>query len=456
MIINKLFDTAIVGGGVAGCSLLFTLARYTDINNIILFEKYDEVSQLNSNPKANSQTLHVGDIESNYTLDKAKKVKDSSFMIKNYIENFNEIDSVGFRSDKMLLAVGDKEIEELKTRYSEFKELYPYLELWDEEFLATFEPKLLENRKEPIMAMGARGQITTIDYKKLSESFVQQALDTNKNIQMRYNEEVTKITREEDGYYKITSDTTNFRAKSIVVNAGAYSLLFAQDMGYGEEYATLPIGGSFFFTKEKLLNSKVYTMQNPKLPFAAIHADPDCTQNWNTRFGPTAFALPKLERYHSLHIKDLIHALNIDIDVTKVYMNLFKDSTIRRYIFKNMIEEIPLVGKEVFIKDAQKVIPSLKVSDLKFAEGYGGMRPQIIDKKRQELLLGEAKISEEGIIFNMTPSPGATSSLAIAMQDTKAICNHLSKSFDLVKHQREIQMLEKNAPSAIDTIQNAV
>lgn len=50
MIINKLFDTAIVGGGVAGTSLLFTLARYTDIKNIILFEKYDEVSQLNSNP----------------------------------------------------------------------------------------------------------------------------------------------------------------------------------------------------------------------------------------------------------------------------------------------------------------------------------------------------------------------------------------------------------------------
>ena len=456
MIINKLFDTAIIGGGVSGCSLLFTLARYTDINNIILFEKYDEVSQLNSNPKANSQTLHVGDIESNYTLEKAKKVKESSSMIKNYIENFQEINITGFKSDKMLLAVGEDEIKELKARYTEFKELYSYLELWDEKFLATFEPKLLENRKEPIMAMGARGQITTVDYKKLSESFIQKSLDTDKNIQMRYNEEVTKITREEDGYYKITSDTTNFRAKSIVVNAGAYSLLFAQDMGYGEEYATLPIGGSFFFTKEKLLNSKVYTMQNPKLPFAAIHADPDCTQNWNTRFGPTAFALPKLERYHSLHLKDLINALNIDKDVTQVYMNLFKDSTIRRYIFKNAIEEIPFIGKEVFVHDAQKVIPSLKVSDLTFAEGYGGMRPQIIDKKRHELLLGEAKISKNGIIFNMTPSPGATSSLAIAMQDTKAICQYLSKSFDLEKHQREIQMLEKNAPSSIEAIKNVV
>jgi len=445
MLINKLFDTAIVGGGVAGTSLLFTLARYTDLKNIILFEKYDEVSQLNSNPKSNSQTLHVGDIESNYTYEKAKIVKQNSAMVGNYIENFNEVDSCGFKGDKMLLAVGEEEVAQLKERYESFKELYPYLELWDEEFLAKFEPKLVEGRMEPILAMGAREQITIVDYKKLSESFVQQALDTEKNIQMRYNEEVVTIERNEDSTFTILTDTTSFRAKSVVVNAGSYSLLFAQSMGYGKEYAILPIGGSFFFTKEKLLNSKVYTMQNPKLPFAAIHADPDVTQNWNTRFGPTAFALPKLERYHALHLKDLISALNIDKDVTKVYMNLFKDKTIRRYILKNFIEEIPMVGKEVFIKDARKVIPSLSVKDLKFAEGYGGMRPQIIDKKRQELMLGEAKIEEDGLVFNMTPSPGATSSLAIALTDALTVCNTIGATFDKVKHENEIQSIKSHS-----------
>ena len=445
MLINKLFDTAIVGGGVAGTSLLFTLARYTDLKNIILFEKYDEVSQLNSNPKSNSQTLHVGDIESNYTFDKAKKVKRASSMVANYIQNFNEVNNCGFRGDKMLLAVGEEEIVQLKARYEEFKELYPYLELWDEEFLKEFEPNLLKGRSEPILAMSAIGQITTVDYKRLSESFVQQALDTDKNIQMRYNEEVIKIERDEDGNYKITTDTTTFKAKSVVVNAGAYSLLFAQSMGYGKDYAILPIGGSFFFTKEKLLNSKVYTMQNPKLPFAAVHADPDCTQNWNTRFGPTAFALPKLERYHSLHLKDLISALNIDKDVTKVYMNLFKDKTIRRYILKNFLEEIPHFGKEIFVRDARKILPTINSDDLEFATGYGGMRPQIIDKKEQKLLLGEAKIEEDGLIFNMTPSPGATSSLSIALQDAQTVCNVLGAMFDSVKHNNEIELLQQNS-----------
>lgn len=439
MTINKLFDTAIIGGGVAGSALLFTLAKYTDLKNIILFEKYDELAQLNSNPKANSQTLHVGDIETNYTYEKAVKVKKDASFVSNYIHHFDGVGELGYIKDKMILAVGEEEIKKLQARYEEFLPLYPYLELWDETFLAEYEPKLLEGRKEPIMAIGARGQITTVDYKKLSESFAQHALDTNKNIQLHYNEEVIKVVKNDDSTFMICTKNSNFRAKTVVINAGAYSLLFAQSMGYGKKYAILPIGGSFFFTKEKLLNAKVYTMQNPKLPFAAIHADPDCTQEWNTRFGPTAFALPKLERYHSLHIKDLLSALHLGSAVSKVYLKLFADKTIRRYIFKNFLEEIPVVGKKIFIRDACKIIPSLKVCDLSFAVGYGGMRPQIIDKVKKELLLGEAKIEKEGITFNMTPSPGATTSLAIAHRDAKMVCQHLGLGFDDALFREEIE-----------------
>ncbi len=439
MQINKLFDTAIIGGGVAGTSLLYTLAAFTPVKNIVLFEKYDELAMLNSNPKANSQTLHVGDIETNYTYEKAQKVKRDASFVSNYIYNVGGIEKIGFVRDKMVLAVGKKEVQKLKERYETFKSLYPYLELWDEKFLVEHEPKLMEGRTEEVLAMGARNQITTVDYKRLSESFAKNALDTDKNIQMHYNEAVTEIHREDNGHYLLRTENGEFHARTVVVNAGAYSLLFAQSMGYGHHFAILPIGGSFFFAKKKLLRTKVYTMQNPKLPFAAIHADPDCTQSWHTRFGPTAFALPKLERYHSLHLQDFIDALNIDTDVTKVYFDLFKDSTIRRYILKNFLEEIPLVGKEVFINDARKIIPTLGVEDLEFAEGYGGMRPQIIDKQKHELLLGEAKIVEEGIVFNMTPSPGATSSLAIAYKDAQTLCTHLGLSFDHARHERMIQ-----------------
>jgi malate dehydrogenase (quinone) len=45
------------------------------------------------------------------------------------------------------------------------------------------------------------------------------------------------------------------------------------------------------------LNGKVYMVQNDKLPFAALHGDPDILENGKTRFGPTALALLVLERY---------------------------------------------------------------------------------------------------------------------------------------------------------------
>lgn len=67
------------------------------------------------------------------------------------------------------------------------------------------------------------------------------------------------------------------------------------------------------------------------------------------------------------------------------------------------------------------------------------MRPQIIDKINKELLLGEAKIEENGIIFNMTPSPGASTSLAIALKDARLVCKHIGIDFDEEKHKIEIQ-----------------
>ena len=437
MVVNKVFDVAIIGAGVAGSALAFTLAKYTDINNVVVFEKYDEPAQLNSNPKSNSQTLHIGDIETNYTLDKAAKVKYNASMVANYISHFGYEESIGFRRNKMILAVGDDEISRLEARYNEFSELFPYFKKMGAQELKEREPNLMDGREDNVLALGVEGEITTVDFKKLSESFIQMAVDSDKNIQMHYNEDVVTII-EVDDIYEVITKNSRYKAKSIVANAGAYSLLFAQHMGYGKDLAVLPIGGSFFFTKQQFLNSKVYTMQNPKLPFAAVHADPDMTANWNTRFGPTAFVLPKLERYRQAHIMDLLEAMHLGKDTLEVYYNLLRDSTIRKYIITNILDEIPLIGKGVFVKDAQKIIPSLRKDDLVFADGYGGMRPQIVDKVKHELKMGEAKLVKGGAIFNMTPSPGASTSLAIAKEDAQTLCLHLGKTFNHELHEKEI------------------
>ena len=424
-------QVAIIGGGISGTALLFMLARYTDIESVTLFEKYNKPATLNSSAKANSQTLHIGDIETNYDLEKATKVSASSSMVANFIHHFNYENTIGFRKTKMVLAVGDEEISRLKERHQTFQSLFPYLELWEEKELKQIEPLLTKGRKEPIMALGVKDKITTIDFEKLSQTFITLSKEEVCSVDLNFGTEVTKITKKWDKFL-IHTDRGEFISDVVVVNAGAHSLLIAHEMGYGDDYAMLPIGGSFYFAKKHLLSAKVYTMQNPKLPFAAVHGDPDLTDEWKTRFGPTAFAMPKLERYHNMEILNLFDLLSLDKSVLGVYYDLMKDDEIRAYIMRNFAHELPGIGNEFFIKEVQKLIPTLHSDDIEYAEGYGGMRPQIIDKKAKKLLLGEAKIDTgTGIIFNMTPSPGASSCLGNAFEDAKILCKFLG--VDLLK-----------------------
>lgn len=436
-------QVAIVGAGISGTALLFMLSRYTNIESLALFEKYDKPAMLNSTAKANSQTLHLGEIETNYDLEKAHKVKASSSMVANFITHFNYEEKIGFRRTKMVIAVGDEEITKLKERYKAFKSLYPLIELWDEKALEIIEPTLLEGRKEKILAMGVKGEISTVDYGKLAETFIDLSSEKDKDLSLHFDTDVTQITRKW-GKFVLHTNQGEFMAESIVVNAGAHSLLLAHEMGYGKEYAMLPIGGSFFFANKVLLQTKVYTMQNPKLPFAAVHGDPDLTAKWKTRFGPTAFALPKLERYHNMEIRNLLELLNLDMSVLSVYKDLMTDDDIRAYILRNFAHELPAVGKDFFIKEAQKIIPTLCVEDIHYAKGYGGMRPQIIDKKTKTLLLGEAKIdTKEGIVFNMTPSPGASSCLGNAYADAKILCKYLN--VDIFKRKLKKELCDDKA-----------
>jgi malate dehydrogenase (quinone) len=235
---------------------------------------------------------------------------------------------------------------------------------------------------------------------------------------------VTAI-REEDRGFQITTAAGQISARTVVVCAGGHSLLYAQQMGYGREYACLPVAGSFYFTPQ-LLNGKVYTVQNDKLPFAAVHGDPDLLTPNVTRFGPTALVLPLLERHRWRTLPQFLQVTKPELTVLKVMAGLLSEPEVRAYMLRNLLYEVPGLGKRLFLKEARKIVPSLQLAQLHFARGIGGIRPVMIDKVAQRLHLGEAQIDPgTGILFNMTPSPGATSCLANARRDAERIVGYL-------------------------------
>ena len=95
---------------MCGTALLFELARYTDLGRILLVERYDALARVNSKATNNSQTIHCGDIETNYTLEKAVRVKRTAEMIVNYAELLDPAsrERCVFRTPKMVLGVGER------------------------------------------------------------------------------------------------------------------------------------------------------------------------------------------------------------------------------------------------------------------------------------------------------------------------------------------------------------
>ena len=434
----KQYDVLILGGGICGTALLYSLARYTDLKRIAVVEKCSDVAMINSHGRNNSQTLHCGDIETNYTLEKALKVKSSAEMLVNYVTRNVKNNDMLFKYPKMILGVGDKECRAIEARYKEFSPHFTSMQLWNKDRIAEIEPNVVKDRKEEIMAIGIEDEYCAVNYQALANSFIEQAKTVeDKNIDVFLDTKIKSISKTEEGYCLKTKDA-ELNARFVVVSAGGHSLLFAQRMGYGNEYACLPMAGSFYFAPNAL-NGKVYTMQNDKLPFAAIHGDPDVLVPGKTRFGPTALVLPMLERYNYKTIPEFFRVFSFGLGVMKVMWDLFKVKDIRNYMFKNVLFEIPLLRRYLFVRDAKKIVPGIKVKDLSFAKRFGGIRPVMIDKKNRKLHLGEAKISPgNGIIFNMTPSPGATSCLQNAELDLRAIVDYLGCEFDEKKLNDEL------------------
>lgn len=444
---EKHYDVIIIGGGITGSALAYVLAEFSGIKNIALLEKYEGLATLNSKASANSQTIHCGDIETNYDLQKATEVKRKADMIVKYCQKHGYENKFLFQGQKMALGVGESEVELIKERFEKFKELYPYLQLFGKEELKKIEPKLVfdgrgEERAENIAAMGVQsGVYTTIDYGAMANSFVQNAKNVEgKTCDLYLNTEVQNITKVGDKLYIRTANRLSLSADFVVVDAGAHSLWLAHKMGLGQDLSTICIAGSFYLTKQKLLNGKVYMVQNPKLPFAALHGDPDLLADGCTRFGPTALTMPKLERYKGCRsVPEFFQSLNFDMDVAKVIWQNFGDSEVRDFLVRNIGFEMPILGKKLFVKNARKIIPSIREEDIYYAKGFGGVRPQVISHSQKKLLLGEARIGENpGIIFNMTPSPGATSCLGNALRDAKSACEYLGVSFDDAKFDAEM------------------
>jgi malate dehydrogenase (quinone) len=437
------YEVLIVGGGVVGTALLYTLSKYTDIKNIGLIEKYSDFGLVNSASYNNSQTLHFGDIETNYSIDKARSVKRMADMVMKYLESEKdqyEATKLFSRYSKMVLAVGKSQVQELKKRYPAFSELFPKLKMIGRDEIGKIEPRVLQGRdpEQEILALVTEDGYT-VDFKNLCHSFVDNALKNNPMLDIHLETKLIKITKNED-HYTVLTNKGEFRSSVLIIAAGGHSLMIAKSLGYGKNLALLSMAGSFY-TAPKVLNGKVYTIQIPKLPFAAIHGDPEVHSEQITRFGPTAKPIFQLERHNKSTFFEYWKTFGLGLNPIISLLNIIFDKVLFSYIFVNFLYDLPFIGKRLFIREVRKIVPSLKLSELRYARGIGGTRPQIVNNTTRKLEMGEAKLSGDKIIFNITPSPGASTCLGNAYSDTSTIIEFLGNRYKFNKEAFEKDLM---------------
>ena len=265
---------------------------------------------------------------------------------------------------------------------------------------------------EKIAALYSDNSIV-VDFGALAEDFALKGEKNREDFKIKLGTKVVSISKVEGGY-EISTDKGTVFAEKIVVAMCSHSLMFAKKMGYGKDFSILPVGGNYYTSQKKVLNGKVYTMQSGKLPFAAIHGDPNVHNEDETRFGPTANIMPFLERNNFSTLWDFVRS---SVNDTKSFIALLRvvtDRLLFGFLLRSFVYAVPLAGTMAFVGLSRKIVPTLEYADFKKGRTKAGIRPQLVDNKTGKLVMGEAEIIGEDMIFHISPSPGATVCLSNA------------------------------------------
>jgi len=433
---KEFFDLTIIGSGIVGSSTAYILSKFTDVNNIAIFDKNSEAGKGNSDSSMNSKTLHEGFAETNYTIEKVLRMKLAGKLFRNYFRKI-EFNKAGFSKEEIfsyipyfVLAIED-ETSLLEEKFTVVSKIFPEIKMLNKNEIYKLEPALIEgrNKEEKVEAFYKEDGIS-INFGNLAKFFIRELQKSNKNINYHFNEEVISI-KKSGGFYEIKTRKSIYKSKVVFVASSANSFYLARKMGFLEDYSLVNVRGNYF-VYPAVIKSKVYRIQIEKIPFVKIHADPNpFLASKNVEFGPTAELVLSKDYSKDLEFSYIFDEVIKNPSFIRSVYGILADKDIRSFLFKNILYRIPKAGKALFVMEARKIIPKLKNDLLVFKKG--GIRPQIVDNVQRKLILGEKIFIFDNLIFAVTPSPGASASLLNAIEVSSLICKMLDKEVYLEK-----------------------
>ncbi len=392
---NK-FDYIIVGGGVVGLATAYKLQLKYPQKTIAILEKENSVGSHQTGK--NSGVIHSG-IYYKPNSYKAVNCKKGREQLVDFAQKYNVTHDI---CGKVIVAVNQQEVALLDKIFERGQiNGTPGIELLDSNQVKEKEPFVEGMKAIWVPSAGI------IDYVELCQRFVDQTQVINPKSKLFTDCKVIDIKGD-----SIQSNKGDFYSEKVIFCTGLFADRVAKKDQVSLDLKIVGFRGDYYemteAAKHKVQNL-IYPVPDPKFPFLGVHFTP--MTDGRVECGPNAVFSFKREGYKrtSFSLKDSFEALT--------YQGTWK--LFARHWRKGIEEYRRAFSKKLFVKELQRMIPSITMDDVVYARA--GVRAQALDDYGN--LVDDFKIEVIGNHVHVlnAPSPAATSCLAIADQIVEKI-----------------------------------
>jgi len=396
---NK-FDFIVVGAGIVGLATAYKLQLKFPEKTIAVLEKEDTVGAHQTG--RNSGVIHSG-IYYKPGSYKATNCNNGRTQLVDFAKRFNVNHDV---CGKIIVATKESEL--------------PYLdEIFDKgiqngtEGICFLNEKELKEKEPFIEGIKAIWVPTAgiIDYVQVCKTFTTQVSKINSSSKLISSCKVDKVKTSKNSTVLNTSKG-EFEATKVIFCSGLQSDRIAQKDELKLDMHIVGFRGDYYELKPEAkhkINNLVYPVPDPKFPFLGVHFTR--MTDGSIECGPNAVFTFKREGYKrtSFSLIDTFEALS--------YKGTWK--LFGRHWRKGIDEYKRAFSKRLFVKELQKMMPSIIVDDVE--TGRSGVRAQAIDYSGG--MVDDFKIIKKNGNIHVinAPSPAATACLAIADEIIKEV-----------------------------------
>ena len=396
------YDIAIVGGGIIGLASGFQLQTNFPNLRIVIFEKENELAFHQTGN--NSGVIHSG-LYYKYGSYKANNcVLGRKLLIQFAKENNIDFDVCG----KLVVAVNNDEAE----RLIDLKKNGEKNGLIGLKILEPKEFKKIEPNISGVKALWVP-QSGIIDYKSVTNKLAEKILSINSKSLILTGCKVLDFFNN-----KIITSKGNFYSRHNIFCGGLFSDRLAIKDQLDLKMQIVGFRGDYYRLSESAkpkIKNLIYPVPNPDFPFLGVHFTR--MTNGEIECGPNAVFTFKREGYNKFDFsfKDTFQSLSF-IGTWKLFINNWKFG---------YNEYKRAFSKSLFLKELQKILPSLKRDDI--VNGRSGVRAMALDKNGK--MIDDFKIVKNNNNLHVlnAPSPAATACLSIGIQ----IMEESKKNFKL-------------------------